>query len=132
MNVEFNEKWEEIRDIFEERLGMPRYIADYVAVFDVLVMTLAGLSVENIAKDTDLDEYNVKNILNEFLEFNGWEQNQNINYWFVYNQTDTKEGFAQIIQNLSKYGTINIETEKVYSMCTVLADIRNELNEWYN
>lgn len=127
-----NENWEVIRKLFKEKLGMPEYIADYIAVWDVLMMTLSGLSIEIIERDTLLNERDIKDILNEFFAFDGWEKIQHVNYWFIFNQTDSKESFSKIIQNLSEYGIINIDVEKVYSMCQELSRIRKELNDWYH
>lgn len=119
--------WEDFKSYFEDRFKISGQVLDNIAVYDVLLMFLSGLSNTDIADSVELDIQTISDILMDYFGFAGWDELQEVSYWFLFNFTETKEDFLMFLKNYN----IKYDPEKLYYMCILLKKIEVELDKWY-
>lgn len=127
-----NETWELVKTFYRDTFGVPAIIVEYMAVYDILVMAASGIPNNIIAFDTEVSTKDVRDTIEEYFNFGGWDVFQKVNYWFVFNYTTCIEEFKQIIHLNPENGTIGISDDVLYFMCVRLNQIKEALNEWNN
>lgn len=101
-----------------------------MAVDSILRNSVSGISNAKIAYTLNLDENYIKGTLIEFLGFEGWEEDLDLNPWFVYRRAGGKESFEFEIKTLTKATKYDI-IELMFNICERYARIRKEIDEHY-
>lgn len=119
------ELWKLISDLYPEGL------ADKIASEPVLLLTVSGISIQNIADEFNLKTGEINKTIEKYLYFKGWEENLSFSPWYFYKKSDgSVEKYAHQIRTLTDnniYGII----DKTFTICELFSDIRKEIEDYY-
>lgn len=101
-----------------------------MAVDMILRDSVSGISNKKIAYKLNLDENYIKETLKEFLGFEGWEQDLDLNPWYVYRRTNGEESYGFEIKTLTSATECGI-IELMYNICERYERIRKEVDKIY-
>lgn len=123
--------WEAIKQIYEEKFGVSGIQVDYIAVNEILKLTVSGISNEKISNFVGCDTEYISSTNHSFLGFKGWNRDLDINPWNIFCRIHgNKMAFEKEIwdlTNLLDSGTIDL----AYRLCSIYNNIRKEINDFY-
>lgn len=108
--------WEKVKDLINERTGLSFEILDLLAVNEILLQCVQGLSVTHIARYIEQDEQYVRDVLMEFLDFGGWEVDLDFSPIVVYNRCVDKKEFINDVDIFSPF-TYSDDVSMSYDLC---------------
>jgi hypothetical protein len=124
-------KWEVFTEYVYNRFGISKEILDYIAVNDILLCCVAGLGNNTISMKYKLSADYVSDVLKEFLDFDGWEHDLDVNTFFIYETSGTLfESFKMMIELTTKLLTDN-EIENAYRICKLYTKIKERIDDFY-
>lgn len=128
-----NRDWEIVKDFYVTTFSVPEELVDLVASSDVLLMCVSGACNESISNTLSIDVDIVGEILSTVLDFDGWDEDLNLNPYFVYNSMKSSTGFGvdSFIHDVSitnkEYTTSQIET--MYRVCSIFSQIEGRIEK---
>ncbi len=126
-----NTLWDFIKSIYVNKLDTPEHIVDYIAVVGILTLCAEGYSNRFIANALRLDARYIHDVIIEFLNTHGWEEDLDLNPYTIYNScTGTYGCFAETIKIISP----NISNQLIlqsFDVCKRYDKIIKELEEYY-
>jgi len=126
-----NENWKEITDIYEELFNIPRHIIEYVAVHDSLLLCTSGKSNKSVAELQGTTEDLVEGDCVEFLGFDGWNEDLDVNPLFIYHS---------VFGNYTKFiGRCDLESSKMtleqieqsFVVCKAFVEMEKQIDDYY-
>ena len=129
--IEMSTDWQKVIDFYENRFGIPAKVVNYLAVYDFLQSCCVGLSNGTIATQFEVETAYVKQVLIEFLNFNGWSKDLDISPLFVYNKVNgVKELYWSAVMAIP--GVMGKSyVNKSYSICKKFLKIEKEIDKYY-
>jgi ribosomal silencing factor RsfS len=122
--------WEVIQKVYEEKFGTPPKILDYIATQQILKLCCTGLSNKKIAEYLEIDIEDVENTLFEFLNFEGWENDLDINPLHIFEKVKNLDNFIIFMVKSSMI------SEKIannfYEVCKKYKLIEEEVDNYYD
>jgi hypothetical protein len=103
--TETSESWGKILELIESSLKIPRRTIELIAVKDILTLCASGVANHKIASVLDLDVFYVKSVLIEFIDFQGWVYDLDINPYTIYSNLRTRdypEDHQELMQDFKK------------------------------
>ena len=124
--------WEFTKDFYEKELGIPKEIVEYLAVIDVISLVASGHSNKTISNTLDrMSEDYIKSICEKFLSFGGWEQDLDVNTYFVYKNTGkTFDSFHVQVESITPFFTEAI-IAKAFEVCKKFDFMKKEIGKHY-
>lgn len=130
MNV--NKNWKLIRLANEKYLKIPPAISDFIAVKDILRLCVSGLSNKTIANELDTTVDYVKDVLQHYMEFEGWEEDADFNPYFIYKKSnDNFIAFCQELRNISPVTDLLDIPLMMFRMSKIYDKIIEKITEFY-
>lgn len=135
-----NESWGKILELIESRIEVPKNIIELVAVKDILTLCASGVANHKIASVLQHDTFYVKSVLKEFIDFDGWPYDLDINPYTIYSnlmnreysyEKDMFKDFKQEINLISPYMNDEILILNAFTISKKLWSIEQEIEkEW--
>lgn len=124
--------WEFTKDFYEKELGIPKEIVEYIAIIDVVSLVASGHSIKTISNTIEgMNEDYIKAICKKFLSFDGWEQDLDVNIYFVYKNTGKVfMNFSVQIDNVSPFFT-NTVICQAFEVCKKFDFMKKEIGKHY-
>lgn len=126
-----NKRWNIFTEYINTALGVPITILNYIAVSDILLGCVTGLSNSTISKKYNCSIEYVTDVLNEFLDFKGWEDDLDINIYFVYNNAGMNLSSFRILINMVTPLLNDKEIILSFKICEKYDIIIGEVNNFY-
>jgi len=125
-----NKVWEDVQKIYLEKFNIPPKILDLIACDEVMLLCVSGLSNQVISQHVEQDEEYIKSILKEFLGFEGWQFDLDINPFFQYTKYKQYDSFISNFAVLSP-ATEEFIAQKSFNLCRKFEKIRKEIEPYY-
>jgi len=124
--------WEFTKDFYEKELGVPKRVVEFLAVIDVIGLVASGHSNRTISNTLEkMSESYIESICKRFLAFDGWEEDLDVNVYFVYKNTGKNlEGFNAQVENITPLLKGN-DIFKAYEVCSMFENMKKEINTYY-
>lgn len=123
--------WNGIKQFYEDHFDIPQRVLDYVAVQRILLLCASGMSNKSISKQLDMTEHYIEDVLNEFIDFGGWDEDLDLNPWFIYKQDiHNQSAFETKIRVLTDLIKNDIIVQAYY-VCSKYNYIRKQVEEYY-
>ena len=123
--------WDLIKKIYKDNFGIDGNIVDYVAVNDILLQCVSGISNEKICYKLDVEPLYLTKVLFNFLGFRGWARDLDISPWHIYNRSaGSKLVFEKKIGDLTNLLNDDI-IEFAFRVCAIYASIRKDMESFY-
>lgn len=134
MKKRLSNGWIEFKEIFHERFGVEPILADYIACWDILILTAGGRAnktISNFILEDDLSY--IKKVQEEFLDFDGYKYDLDINTLMIYNRVDgDKDRYLKELEEITPLLFENKElVETSYEVCKKFKEIERKVNEFY-
>lgn len=125
-----DQRWRDVKEILQDLVGIPNEVLDYIAVQEVLKLCASGRGNTAIARQLGLEVKVVSDIVKEFFNFDGWDDDLDINPWFLYRKDPyNQSGFEYRIRTLTKLIEDDIIT-LAYHACSVYGRILEEIEKY--
>lgn len=134
MSIMTNQTWDTIKNFYGESFGFPEGLVELVSISDVLLLCVSGTSNDRIKELFKLA--NVKDILKEWLNFEGWGVDLDCNPYSIYAEMvnygyysleDFRKEVKEQTNLLTEQGIKN-----AYSICSIYYRLEERLNnEWF-
>lgn len=130
--------WEAIKEFYKETFGIDGWLVEMYANLDILILCASGASNESIEKFTELPANEIRKVINDAFEFEGWEKDLDFSPYKMfcdYNGTKSSiEHFVSFTQDvaveLSRSGVF-VNQDKVFYLCEAMHDIERKIqDEW--
>jgi len=122
--------WEFIQYLYKKYYNIPPRVVDYMAIYDIIEMCARGLSVRSISKRTKLPQKYIKPTIQEFLDFDGWKEDLDLDMYQRYKSLDGDYGmFVSTIRTTSAVSS-GKEINTAYRICGKVEIIRKEIKKW--
>jgi hypothetical protein len=123
--------WEIINKYYSVRFDIPPRVVDTIACEELLLLCVSGLSNKSIAYHLDMDVDYVEKAVSEFLLFEGWEYDLDINPFYVYNNHKEYQDFCETSLTITPL-LDKTQLNKSYNLCQKFEKIRKEINKYYD
>jgi len=128
-----SKSWETIKEFYMEKFGTEENLVELMSNYDILLACVSGVSNAKICYHLDISEETLVNVLNEYLSFNGWETDLDVNPYMLYKKSGKSYSelvFQSQVEDVSKlYSDDEIET--MFRICSVFYRLEDTLrNEW--
>jgi hypothetical protein len=94
------ERWKVIRQFYMDTFGISPDLVDLLADKDILTMCVSGASNRSISTALDIEEEDVKKVIQAIFDFNGWEKDLSINPLILNDVLD--KGILEMIATYNK------------------------------
>lgn len=131
LKKEMNDDWREVVEMYQTRLGIPEKIVNYLADYDILHSCCVGMSNPSIARELDLDEDTIRNVLIQNLNFKGWEKDLDISPLFMYNKANGNKEFYWALVMAVKDLLPKYLVNKSFVISKKFLKIEREINKYY-
>ena len=108
--------WEKVKELIHNKTGISFEVLDLLAVNEILLQCVQGLSIAHIAYYVDQDEDYVSNVLEEFLGFSGWSLDLDFSPIVCYNRTNSLVEFLKEVDSFSPL-TTKFVAKLSYEIC---------------
>jgi hypothetical protein len=123
--------WDLIKEIYEKNFNVEGTVIDYIAINDILLQCVSGLSNKKISFSTDVDLQYVEATLFTYLGFSGWKQDLDLSPWYVYQSVyGSRFAFEKKINDLTKLVNDDI-IDLAYRICSIYDSIKKEIEKFY-
>lgn len=131
--------WELIQKFYKDNFGIGGWLVELYANLDILVLCASGTSNKNISIFTEIPIEEVERVLENTLDFKGWEVDLPMNPYRTYSdimsdfEKITKSSFIVMMNiNLNKDPLYkDIDSENVYRICKAVWEIESKIkDEW--
>jgi hypothetical protein len=131
---ETNPSWGKILELIESTLSIPKRTIELIAVKDILMLCASGVANHKIASVLELDQFYVKNVLWQFIEFAGWPSDLDLNPYSIYVNLvskgyNTLEDFKKEVTLISPYMNDISVMEASFTICEKLYSIEQEIEK---
>lgn len=125
-----NAEWAKFKLLFSDLFKVDSRMADLIAVQEILLFCVSGRSVRSISLYLNVSEEYVREVLYEFLKFQGFEYDLDLSPISVFKRHKDFDSFVIEIQTLSPV-TIDKEFIIWYNICNKYDSIREEIAKFY-
>lgn len=116
----------------EKYLNMPPLLSDYIAVEPILKQTASGLSIESIARDLNMSEHYISEVLMEYFRFSGWIEDLKYNPLFIYNMSKGKySNFLKKVREMFPDIDEGIAYQSFF-LCRVFDKVDETIRDYYD
>lgn len=123
--------WDYLKTLLEDKLGIPGNVLDYIAVKDILQLCASGSSNQNISRFTNVDLDYVTSTIREFLLFDGWIDDCDLNPYMTYQSCQgVYSDFEREILLLYPFYTKNAIMQ-MYSAANLYKLIEDKMEEYW-
>jgi hypothetical protein len=126
-----SETWEFIKSIYKIKFNIPKYVLEYVAVYDILNLCACGYSNKKISSYVNQDVSYIEEVLLDFYIFKGWFDDLDISPLAVYNLS----GGIYIFYEQEIYSRSLIKDYQVkqsFKICKQFTEIKQEIYRYYD
>ena len=129
MSEQVSKSWKIFKSKFKELYkDVNPEILDYIAVEDILLNHLCGISLDRILETYQLSEEYVTMVLKEFIGLSPRKFGLDFNPYNVYkNVAIGQDKFIEIIESKE----IEEDSKALYSACIVFEDISKSIDDFY-
>jgi hypothetical protein len=138
MNAQLD--WETVKEFYQEQFGIEGWVVEVYASLDILTLCVSGASNETITKFLEVPIADVKKVIQDTLDFDGWDEDLPISPYNVYNSMSSRwaedsfpvDFINSLIHLLMPYPKFrNLNLLYVYKMCKTSSDIERKIHdEW--
>lgn len=123
--------WEFTKDFYEKELGIPKKVVEFLAVIDVVSLVASGHSNRTISNTLEMKESYIESICERFLGFSGWEEDLDVNTYFVFKNTGkTHSGFYSQIENITPF-LKDVKIDIAFEVCNTFEKMKKEIGKYY-
>ena len=124
--------WKEFCEYVNTTLEIPKEILNLLAVNDILFACVVGLSNKTIANRFNLDIEYIKYTLKEFLDFEGWEYDLDLNAFNIYKRSNRDlNSFSLFVDTLSSL--VTKETKEIlFGLCEKYEELFKKVEKYYD
>lgn len=134
-----NTVWSNLKEFYKTSFGFPEGLVELVSVMDILLLCVSGSSNKSIADFFGYDEFYVKRVLLEWLNFEGWRDDLILNPYKIYlkmvkNKTYDILDFIEEIFKVTegRFAPITEVTTDMFKICQLYKRYEDTIkNEWY-
>lgn len=123
-----NELWEQFKKYYMNLHKVSERIVDLIAVIDIIRLCAKGLSNKSISKFLDMDEEYIRSVLIEFIDFEGFDKNLDMDILDVFQRSSSIEEFSQRISEITPLISEG-DKQKGYEVCMKYFQLKKELDE---
>ncbi|MEM4134559.1 MAG: hypothetical protein QXV73_05120 [Candidatus Micrarchaeia archaeon] len=118
--------WDVIKSFYKNTFNIPTLYIDYIACYPILIDCVTGYSNASISRRNRVPEDYVQDVIIDFLNFLGWEEDLDINPYAIYKKTSGNfEFFTQEVLISSAYLTLE-DIKFIFRICKRF----NKLKSW--
>jgi len=122
--------WDYIKSIYRTKFNIKEIVIDYIAVNDILNMSVNGFSNTTIARELDTDCRYVRDAVTSFLKFYGWDNDLDISPIYIYNYC--KNDYLLFVSKCKAISPV-LSREDIfmaYSICKEYNKIQKEIENY--
>ena len=125
-----NRSWIEFKKLYRSMFHANDRVVDLIAVYEILLFSVSGRSNLSISRYLDMDIDYVSDVLQEFLKFQGFEYDLDINPSCVF---DRVTNFDEFVEDIKLISPLSFDKEMIlwYSVCNKFDSIRKEIDNFY-
>ena len=129
------ERWEAVRQFYQEKFGIQPDTVDLFASNDILVLCTSGCSNKSISNTLDIDEESIQDVIELVFDFPGWEKDLDVNGYSIYSYiVNTGNGTFMDFKNEIVHLCPSMKADAVktlFLICEEYLKISTRLeNEW--
>ena len=126
-----SKRWKLFTEYVSNEFGISEELLNYIAVEEILSCCVTGLSNKTISNICNCDVRYVKEVLNDFFEFDGWKEDLDINTYYLYESSGKMiDSYKMLIKTLSS-ASDDINIDKSFYICKRYEEILKKVNEYY-
>lgn len=123
--------WDLLKEYYSKTFGVNPAIVDYIAVHDILELCARGYCVSRIARHIEDDEQYVTDVLKEFFNFDGFEEDIDFDVKPLYDRYKyNKYLFCSRAHELDRIAT-PLTINELYRINRKLQIIESEIENYY-
>lgn len=131
--------WETVKEFYKENFGIDGWVVEVYANLDILTLCVSGSSNESIVKFLEIPIEDVKRVIKETFEFEGWDTDLPINPYKIFEsnlgspQDDLAIKFKEDVESALKPYILfrNLDAIGLYRLCKTLHDLERQIkDEW--
>ena len=127
-----SKSWEAVKEFYDENFGLSEGLVELMSNYEILLACVSGISNSRICYRMNLDEDELHHILNEWLSFDGWEEDLDLNPYSIYKRIpdyclSTFIDEVKVVSHM--YSDEGITT--MFRVCSIFYRLEDMLeNEW--
>lgn len=126
-----SKRWKLFTEYVSNEFGISEELLNYIAVEEILSCCVTGLSNNTIANICNCDIKYIKEVLNDFFEFDGWKEDLDINTYYLYESSGKIiDSYRMLIKTLSS-ASDDIDIDKSFYICKKYEEILEKVNKYY-
>lgn len=135
-----NISWELVKSFYSDKFGIDKWVVEMYANMDILSLCVSGASNKSIENILEIPIDEVKLIIKDVFEFDGWEKDLPINPYRMFCSYDGEISsvvhfnvfVSDVLVELGKYsGFESVKAEKIFYMCETMYNIERKIrDEW--
>jgi hypothetical protein len=123
--------WELIQKLYQKKHGIPPEVLDLIAVKPILMKCASGYSVARIAAATGNPVKYVIEVLNDYFNFPGWDDDLDFNPLAIYNRCNGDffryDLEVQMASPIAKGSVIGM----TFALCRGYCEYKKEIEKYY-
>jgi hypothetical protein len=126
-----NRKWNLFTEYVNKEFGVSCELLNYIAVEEILLCCATGLSNKTISNICNCKEKYIIEVLNEFFNFDGWEEDLDVNILHLYESSGKLIDSYEILIKMISSVYESIDIKKSYDICKKYEEIIKRINKYY-
>ncbi len=132
--------WECIKEFYQKEFGIEGWVVELYANMDILSLCASGASNETIEKFLEIPLEEIKKVLLETFEFEGWQKDLPMNPYRIFclykGTISSIQHFSDFVgeigTELAKYNDFKLcNLDKIFYICETMYDIERKIqDEW--
>ncbi len=110
--------WESVKEFYKESFGIDGWVVEMYANLDILVLCASGASNENIEKFLEIPQSEIRKVLKDAFDFEGWNVDLPINPY-------------KLLTNCLQEQPEHVETRFLSDMESSLRGVQSSINRGY-
>jgi hypothetical protein len=127
-----SKEWKLVRLFNEKYLRIPPVLSDYIAVKDILRLSVSGLSNMTIMRQLDEGKEYVEQVLHHFLEFEGFDKDLDFNPYIFYSRNN--KNFTLFKDEISRISGVSDDFYfllNLFRICIIFDEIDKKIMDYY-
>lgn len=122
--------WEFIQYLYKKFYNIEPRVVDYMAVYNILELCARGYSIRTISKMLKLPQKYIKPTIKEFLNFDGWKEDLDLDTYQRYKSLDGDyHMFVDTVKTTSAVTNGN-DINTAFRICGKVEIIRKEIKKY--